>query len=173
MLKLTESPMTGRLKKGLSESISTNVKFSTGDYQTVSYPSISNGLPNGNMKIEMQKIGSMEDGGRSRNKDGSDWSDSEKKLIYSKVPTAHIDHLGNVYPSKKEMRVGVSPIESIRTFVKFQSIVEELQWQSEIYTMEDAERDGFAYGYPMQTETPWIEEGDLDNSKNNRIFVNQ
>ncbi len=128
MKQLAESPMTGRLKKGHSESVSTKVKFSTDDYQTVSYPTILNGLPNGNMKIELQKIGSMGDGGRSRNKNVNDWSDSEKKLIYLKIPTAYIDSLGNVYPSKKEMRVGVSPIESIRTFAKFQCIVEELQY---------------------------------------------
>jgi hypothetical protein len=142
MTHLTESPMTGRLKKGHSESVSRKVIVSTDKFQTVSYPTILNGLTNGNMKIELQKKGSMEDAGRSRKNDIDDWSELEKQLIYSKIPNAYIDHLGNVYPSKKEMRVGVTPIESIRTFAKFQSILEELQWESECYTFEDACNDG-------------------------------
>jgi len=157
MTQLIETLMTGRLKKGHTELVSTKVHFSTSKYQTVAYPAILNGLPNGNMKMELQKKGSMMDNCRSRIKDTDDWSKSEKELIYSKLPSAHIDSYGNVYPSKKEMRIGVSPMESVRMFAKFQSIVNELQWESECYTMEDAERDGFFYGYPMQTETPWIE----------------
>lgn len=159
MKEVLEVPMTGRLKKGYSPEISTKLIFRVYDYQTVSYPSILNRLPNGNSKIELQKVGDMECGGRSRSTNTNDWSEDEKKTIYSYFPNAHIDHLGNVYSSKKEMREGVSPYISNRVFSKFQQLTEMLEWKSNCYTFDDACNDG-------------IIGNNLENSKNNSIFVN-
>ena len=142
MTHLTESPMTGRLKKGHSELVSTKLIFSTNKFQTVSYPTILNGLPNGNMKLELQRKGSMGDGGRSRLKDSNDWNENETATIYKYFPNAHIDDFGNVYASKKAMRIGISPLEAIRTFAKFQQLTEMLERKSDIYTMANADRDG-------------------------------
>ena len=57
------------------------------------------------------------------------------------------------------MREGVSPYISNRVFAKFQQLTEMLEWESNCYTFDDACNDGII-GNP------------LDNSKNNRIFVN-
>jgi len=141
MKEVLEVPMTGRLKKGYNVEISTKLIFRVDNYQTVSYPSILNRLPNGNSKIELQKVGNMECGGRCRSTNINDWSEDEKKTIYSYFPNAHIDHLGNV------------------VFAKFQQLTEMLEWESNCYSMEDADRDGLL-------------QNNLDNSKNNRIFVN-
>lgn len=163
MKEVLEVPMTGRLKKGYNVEISTKLIFRIDNYQTVSYPSILNRLPNGNSKIELQKVGDMECGGRCRSTNINDWSEDEKKTIYSYFPNAHIDHLGNVYPSKKEMREGVSPYINNRVFAKFQQLTEMLEWESQCYTMEDADRDGL------------LGDNEYDSlffSKNNSIFVN-
>jgi hypothetical protein len=166
MRKFKTTPMSGRLKKGYSQSISTKNGFKSGNYECVNYPAINFGEFIGNFKIEIHKLGSMIDESRSRRKDTNDWNESEKELIYSYFPKARFDKYGNVYPISKAS-TGLPAEEAFQMYNLCCELVDSLEWQSEIYTMEDAERDGFAYGYPMQTETPWIEEGDLDNSKNN------
>ncbi len=172
MRKFKTTPMTGRLKTGYPKSISTKNGFQAGNYESVNYPAINFGKFIGNFKIEIHKKGSMIDESRSRHKDTNDWTQSEKELVYSYFPKAKFDKYGNIYPISKAS-VGLPAEEAFQMYNLCCELVDSLERQSDIYTMEDAERDGFVYGYPMQSETPWIEEEDFENLKNNRIFVNQ
>ena len=114
--KWKEQLMYSRLKNGFTKDESTKQIYQTDNYQIVSYPAIVNRKCNrGALKVELQHISK-----------GDKFSQSEIEIISKYLPNYHIDHLQNVYPSKKAMKDGVKTNPLLLIF-KFQQIQIELE----------------------------------------------
>ena len=110
-----EELMYGRLKKGFTEDESTKQIYQSDNYQIVSYPSIVNGKCNRGLKVELQHVN-----------ENDVFSESEIAIIKKYLPNYHIDHLQNVYPSKKAMKDGVKTNPMLDIF-RLQQIQIELE----------------------------------------------
>lgn len=121
-VEMFQKEMTGRLKSGLNLNESTKCGIRLNDrYQVVSYPVVYKGSVIDSTKIELQRVGEMNDGGRSRSKNQNDWPIELQTYLLSKG--YHIDHLGNVYPNKKASRLGVPNSQATQLFVEFQDVM--------------------------------------------------